>query len=253
MCGGGLFLSRSACQASRRAYLLPPAAVCLCPPWLPGAAPRRAGGDFKCSHPSRGTSPAHVTAAWRRPCPPHPDPAPLPEGAPWPLCPDGANTAILHLTGRPGWNLLYRRPGPGPHPTQSFSLFSSAPLDRDFPPLLSILPPIYLLPRLWAPSIIPAREWQCPPYLRDWDLLPSRPWPAGLRLLPGGTRPHHTSCTQCSCCLPPSDFRPIQTTIPCSCLSLGYCVAVAAVSPGWEARHRHLGLTGDLGQGCQPP
>lgn len=58
------------------------------------AARRRAGGDFKCSHPSRGTSPAHVTAAWRRPCPPHPDPAPLPEGAPWPLFPDGADNAI---------------------------------------------------------------------------------------------------------------------------------------------------------------
>lgn len=78
----------------------------LCPPLSALAARRRAGGDFKCSHPSRGTSPAHVTAAWRRPCPPHPDPAPLPEGAPWPLRPDGADTAILHLTGRPGRNSL---------------------------------------------------------------------------------------------------------------------------------------------------
>lgn len=40
------------------------------PPLSAWAARRRAGGDFKCSHPSRGTSPAHVTAAWRRPCPP---------------------------------------------------------------------------------------------------------------------------------------------------------------------------------------
>lgn len=134
----------------------------LCPPLSVSAAQRRAGGDFKCSHPSRGTSPAHVTAAWRRPCPPHPDPAPLPEGAPWPLRPDGADTAILHLTGRPGRNSLYRRPGRGPHPTRTCSLFCSAPSDRGCPPLHPILPSVYPLPRLWAPSMIPTRECQCP-------------------------------------------------------------------------------------------
>lgn len=54
--------------------------------------------------------------------------------------------------------------------------------------------------------------------------------------------------------LPPtSDFHLTKTTILCSYLSLGCCVAVAALSPGWEAGPRHLGLTGDLGQGCQPP
>lgn len=90
----GAPVPRSARQASRRAYLPPlrPAAESALPA---PAARRRAGGDFKCSHPLRGTSPAHVTAAWRRPRPPRPDPTPLPEGAPQPLRPDGAVTAVL--------------------------------------------------------------------------------------------------------------------------------------------------------------
>lgn len=132
-------------QASRRAYLPPPAAASASPASPASKARRRTGGDFKCSHPSRCTSPSHVTAAWRRPCPPRPDPAslPLPEGAHGPPHLDGAVIATLHLPGKPGRNLFYRHLGHGPHPTWIFLLVSSTPSA----PLSTLHLP---LPRLWG-------------------------------------------------------------------------------------------------------
>ena len=61
---GRLGKSRSRSRgASGHAYLLPLGRCAPLPASLPGAAP----GATQCSGRSRGTSPVHVTAAWRRP------------------------------------------------------------------------------------------------------------------------------------------------------------------------------------------
>lgn len=82
--GGGVPVSLRAQSIPPRLPVRASRCVRLSPPRLPGAAP---GATLSALIRRAARPPAHVTAAWRRPCPPHPDPAPLPEGAPWPQRP----------------------------------------------------------------------------------------------------------------------------------------------------------------------
>lgn len=138
------------------------------------------------------------------------------------------------LNRRPDWTSLYRRPGRGPHPTRIFSLFSSAPLDRGYPLCIPFCPPF--IPSQGCGNVLAISE-------TETFCLPG-PGLLACAFCPVAHAPTapHAPRAPTACLL--RTFAPSKPPyLPCSCLSLGYCVAVAAVSPGWEARARQAPWT----------
>lgn len=180
--GGGVPVSLRAQSIPPRLPVRASRCVRLSPPWLPGAAPgatlsaliRRAARPPRTS-PLPGAAPALPT---RTPCR-------CRRGRPGRSAPDGADTAVLHLTGRPDRNSLYGRPGRGPHPTWTFRALGPWLLTSASHSALQLSPPKALgsfydsSQRVAMSSLslacwaVPSARWHTPPpHLMHPGLLP---------------------------------------------------------------------------------